>query len=118
MNYFIFDELNVTALDINGNKMNSLYQSQKGISDNKGISNYIFVVGHLNEGKDKMQDITTNLANYLKNDYKVDINYAIIFLLNLKNREMRIGTGDMLKSYITNNDANKMISNLIPYLNN
>ena len=68
MNYFIFDELNVTALDINGNKMNSLYQSQKVIFDNKGISNYIFVVGHLNEGKDKMQDITTNLANYLKND--------------------------------------------------
>ena len=47
MNYFIFGESNITALDINGEKMNTLYQKQKEIFDDYSVPNYIFACDNL-----------------------------------------------------------------------
>ena len=49
--HFIFDESNYTALDINGQKMNILYEKQEKIFKKYNMSNYIFIVDNLDEKK-------------------------------------------------------------------
>ena len=45
MNYFIFDESNYTALEINGTEMNDLFLSQQELYKDFGIPNYITIPG-------------------------------------------------------------------------
>ena len=66
MNYFIFDESNITALDINGEKMNTLYQKQKEIFDDYSVPNYIFACDNLEETTELLVNTTHNLAFLLR----------------------------------------------------
>ena len=115
-NYFIFDESNITGLDINGAKMNTLYQSQKEIYDEYGVPNYIFACDNLEERTEKLIDTTHNLALFLKTEYKVDTDNAVILLISMKTRQMRIRTGDSLRRIINDNAGNSIISSLQPIL--
>ena len=118
MNYFIFDESNVTALDINGNKMNDLYNKQKEIFDKHSIANYIFIVDSQDESTEGLTNTTHNLAEYLRNRYNINKDYAIILLISLSPGKIKIRTGDTIKRKITDSISNTMISNIRPYLKN
>ena len=54
MNFFIFDESNITALDINGDRMNNLYINQKEIFDKYSVPNYIFAVDSQDESTEEL----------------------------------------------------------------
>ena len=85
MNYFIFDESNITGLDINGTKMYYLHQNQKELFDNYSVSNYIFACDYLeNNTKDYLTIFTHNLANFIRTEYKVNTDNAVILLLSIK----------------------------------
>jgi len=116
MNYFIFDESNRTALDINGNKMNVLYNKQKEIFEKHNIPNYIFVVDSQDESTEGLTKTTHNLAEYLRNRYNIKKDYAIILLVSISPGKIKIRTGDSIKRKITDFNCNTMISNMRPYL--
>ena len=118
MNYFIFDEFNFTALDINGDKMNNLYLKQWEIFDNKSVSNYIFVVGSLDESYETIEKTTHNLAEYLRVNYHINKDLAIILLVGISPGRIRIRTGDSLKTSVTDYECKQLISRIQPYLKN
>jgi len=118
MNYFIFDESNITSLDINGNKMNDLYNKQKEIFEKLSIPNYIFAVDSQDESTEGLTETTHNLAKYLRNRYNINKDYAIILLVSITPGKIKIRTGDTIKRDITDSICNTMISNIRPYLQN
>ena len=67
-NYFIFDESNYTALDINGTKMEALYKKQKDLYETYNIPNYIYAVDNQDENIESITNATSNLAAHLKNE--------------------------------------------------
>ena len=71
MNYFIFDESDVTALNANANIMIELFQKQKEIYDKHSIPNYIFVVDSQDESTEGLTETTHNLAEYLRSRYNI-----------------------------------------------
>ena len=115
-NFFIFDESNYTKLDINGSKMEALYQKQKELHINYGIPNYIFAVNNHNEDSESLTQATHNLAAHLNNEFKVDKNRAVIAYLSMKTRRIKIRTGETIRKNITDSEAENMINNLKPYL--
>jgi hypothetical protein len=115
-NFFIFDESNYTKLDINGSKMESLFQKQKELHINYGIPNYIFVVKNHNEDSESLTQATHNLAAHLNNEFKVDKNRAVIGYLSMKTRRIKIRIGETIRKNITDSEAENMINNLKPYL--
>ena len=116
MNYFIFDESNITALDINGEKMNTLYQKQKEIFDDYSVPNYIFACDNLEETTELLVNTTHNLAFLLRMVYGVKTDNAIILLISMKTRKMKIRTGDSIKRIITDGNSNYILSILKPIL--
>ena len=100
-NYFIFDEDNYTQLDINGTKMQILYEKQKEFYLNYSTSNYIFVMKNLNEKTESLKDATYNLCRYLYNYYNIDMQNSVVALFSIETRRVRIRTGENTKKEIT-----------------
>ena len=115
MNYFIFDESNYTALEINGTEMNDLFLSQQELYKDFGIPNYIFIVDYQNEAIESLETATHNLADYLKTNYGVNKNRTIILFLSMQTRRNRIRAGESIK-YIYGSYIDSMLKNLDPYL--
>lgn len=118
MNYFIFDESNITKLDINGNEMNNLYKKQKEIYNKYGVPNYIFAVDSQDESTETLTNTTHNLAEYLRTTYNVKKEDAIILFVSISPSKIKIRTGDKLKKKITDSQCDQMISNIKPSLKN
>ena len=116
MNYFIFDESNITALDINGEEMNDLYFEQKFMLDYYNVPNYIFAVDSLDESKENLDDTTNNLAEYLRSNYNIDKDNAVILLVSISPEKIKIGTGDKIKKRITDSICEQIIFYLKPFL--
>ena len=95
--HFIFDESNYTALDINGNKMNILYEKQENISKKYNISNYIFIIDNLDENEESIEAATFNLFKYFYNIFKINMEKSIVALFSIKSRRLRIRTGEITK---------------------
>ena len=83
MNYFIFDESDVTALNANANKMIELFQKQKEIYDKHSIQIYIFVVDSQDESTEGLTETTHNLAEYLRSRYNIKKEDTIILLVSI-----------------------------------
>ena len=114
--HFIYDESNYTKLDINSTKMNYLYQKQEDIFSKYNISNYIFIVDHLNENPESIEDATFNLCRYLSNYFNISMAESVVALFSMETRRVRIRTGEITKESITDDEAEKMIDNLGSYL--
>ena len=114
--HFIYDESNYTKLDINSTKMNYLYQKQEDIFSKYNISNYIFIVDHLNENLESIEDATFNLCRYLSNYFNISMAESVVALFSMETRRVRIRTGEITKESITDDEAEKMIDNLGSYL--
>ena len=114
--HFIYDESNYTKLDINSTKMNYLYQKQEDIFSKYNISNYIFIVDHLKENLESIEDATFNLCRYLSNYFSISMAESVVALFSMKTRRVRIRTGEITKESITDDEAEKMIDNLGSYL--
>jgi len=96
-NYFIFDESNYTALDINGTKMQILYQKQKFLYDKFKIPNYIYAVDNQNENLESREKATSNLAAHLKSEFNVDKDNAVIGFFSIGTNKSRIRAGSILR---------------------
>ena len=118
MNYFIFDESNITALDINGDKMNNLYIKQKEIFDKYGVPNYIFAFDSHDESTEFFSVAADKLADYLSKKYNINQYKTIILLVSFSPSKMRIRTGELIKFKIMNYDCDKMIDKIRPFLQN
>ena len=118
MNYFIFDESDVTALNANANIMIELFQKQKEIYDKHSIPNYIFVVDSQDESTEGLTETTHNLAEYLRSRYNIKKEDTIILLVSISPGKIKIRTGDILKIRVTDSKCDTMISNIKLYLQN
>ena len=114
--HFIYDESNYTKLDINSTKMNYLYQKQEDIFSKYNISNSIFIVDHLKENLESIEDATFNLCRYLSNYFNISMAESVVALFSMETRRVRIRTGEITKESITDDEAEKMIDNLGSYL--
>ena len=117
-NFFIFDESNYTALDINSPIMNKLYQKQENFFQKYNISNYIFIVDNLDEKQESIESATFNLCKYLCNNYSINMNRSTVALFSIKSRRVRLRSGDKIKHELNNDRLKKIIDNLVPYLKN
>ena len=111
-NYFIFDESNYTALDINGTKMEALYKKQKDLYETYNIPNYIYAVDNQDENIESITNATSNLAAHLKNEFNTDINNTVIGFFSMKTNQSRIRTGDSLRKIITDKIAGLILIDL------
>ena len=96
--------------------MNYLYQKQEDIFSKYNISNYIFIVDHLNENLESIEDATFNLCRYLSNYFNISMAESVVALFSMETRRVRIRTGEITKESITDDEAEKMIDNLGSYL--
>ena len=117
-NFFIFDESNYTALDINSPIMNKLYQKQEILFQKYNISNYIFIVDNLDEKQESIESATFNLCKYLCNNYSINMNRSTVALFSINSRRVRLRSGDKIKHELNNDRLKKIIDNLVPYLKN
>ena len=111
-NYFIFDESNYTALDINGTKMEALFEKQKYLYEKYKIPNYIFAVDKQDENIESNANATHNLAALLKSEFNIDIDNTIIGFFSIETRQQRIRTGSLLKRIITDRIAALILQDL------
>ena len=115
MSYFTFDDLShfdfskETEIQNLNNKQEKLYKYM-------GIPNYIFIIDNLYSDKESYEDIINNLSNHLYQEYHVDVNKSISVIFSIKNKEIIIKRGDLLKDIIKEEEINKTISELKPYL--
>ena len=110
--YFIFDESNYTALDINGTKMKALYEKQKNLSDLYIVPNYIFAVDNQNEDLETREQATSNLAALLKNEFKIETNNAMIGFFSMKTNKSRIRVGSYIRIIFSDNILNSILKDL------
>ena len=106
--YFIFDEENYTKLDINGSKMQTLYEKQKKFYTKHNTSNYIFVIKNLNEKKESIEDATYNICRYLYNEFNIYMEKSVVALFSIETRRVRIRTGEKTKKKISNLECNQI----------
>lgn len=111
-NYFIFDESNYTALDINGTKMQILYQKQKFLYDKFKIPNYIYAVDNQNENLESREKATSNLAAHLKSEFNVDKDNAVIGFFSIGTNKSRIRAGSILRKTFTDEIASSFANDL------
>ena len=111
-NYFIFDESNYTALDINGSKMEALYQKQKDLYEKYKTPNYIFAVDNQNENLENRDNATTNLAEHLKSEFNVDKDNAVIGFFSIGTNESRIRAGSILRKTFTDEIGSLILKDL------
>ena len=114
--HFIFDESNYTALDINGSKMNILYEKKENISKKYNISNYIFIIENLDENEESIEAATFNLFKYFYNIFKINMEKSIVALFSIKSRRVRIRTGEITKKNLDNDKLEAIIKDLAPFL--
>ena len=115
-NYFIFDESNYTALDINGTKMEALFIKQKYLYEKYKIPNYIFVVDNQDENQEPSSNAASNLAALLKSEFNIDIDNTIIGFFSIETRKSRIRTGSLIRKIITDKVANSILTDLQSFL--
>ena len=111
-NYFIFDESNYTALDINGTKMEALFEKQKYLYEKYKIPNYIFAVDNQDEKIESGLNATHNLAALLKSEFNIDIDNTLIGFFSIETRKSRIRTGNVLRRIITDQIADLIAKDL------
>jgi len=111
-NYFIFDESNYTALDINGDKMSALYTKQNNLYNNYRIPNYIFAVDKQDENLEIITDATSNLASRLKSEFKIESDNAIIYLFSKETNRTRLRLGETIRRKIGDSKAKIINSNI------
>ena len=111
-NYFIFDESNYTALDINGTKMEALFIKQKYLYEKYKIPNYIFAVDNQDDNIETNSNATHNLAALLKSEFNIDSDNTLIGFFSIANRKTRIRTGNSLKRIITDYKADLIAKDL------
>jgi len=97
-------------------EMQNLYHKQEKLYKYMGIPNYIFIIDNLYSEKESPEDIIYNLTNHLYQEYHVDVNKSISVIFSIKNKEIIIKRGDLLKDIIKEEDINKTINELNPYL--
>ena len=120
--YFIFIEENYTALDVNSEKMQDLYNKQEQIYNNYGITSYIFAVKNINKFIEEIGKIRNKTRDNLrKGGYDVD--NSIITVFSIESRQGKIYIGNNTKEKcITDDNAiymkNRIINNLKNESNN
>ena len=115
-NYFIFDESNYTALDINGTKMKALYKKQEDLYKNYRIPNYIFAVDKQDENIELIQNATTRLAANLKSKFNIDSDNAMLFLFSKNTNRTRLRFGGTILRIIGESNSKRINSNVDGYL--
>ena len=111
--YFIFDEYNYTKLDINDNKMKSLYEKQKYIYNNFDMTTFIFLVKCINETQEPLNTtFRTNMRENLKN-FGIIVNYTLFTVISVDTKKALIYTGSKTKkNYISDEEA-RLIKNTL-----
>lgn len=113
-NYFIYDEKNYTKLDIHGEKMLALNQKQyETYIKNDNLSNYIFIVEHVDEYK--LQDIADELSLKIKRDIDYDHNY-ILTLFSISNHKVQFYSGKTAHNIITSDNHEQILNHIKRYL--
>ena len=100
-NYFVFDESNYTALDINGDEMEALYKKQKYLYEKYKVPNYIFAVDNQDEKLEPRENATSNLAALLKSEFNIDSDNTVIGFFSIKTNKSRIRAGGSLRRILT-----------------
>ena len=98
--------------------MNNLYKKQNEIYNKYGVPNYIFAVDSQDESTETLTDTTHNLAEYLRANYNVKKEDAIILFVSISPSKIKIRTGKKLIEKITDSQCEQMISNIKPSLKN
>ena len=111
-NYFIFDESNYTALDINGDKMEALFKKQKYLYETYKVPNYIFAVDNQDENLEPRSNATSNLAALLKSEFNINSDNAVIGFFSIETNRSRIRVGSLLRKIITDEIANLIAKDL------
>ena len=111
LQYFIFDESNYTALDINSEKMNYLYLNQFELSL-YGVLNYIFIVDELNQSIESLESVTNNLAEIINKQYFISKDYALILFISNNTQKYRIHAGGKITEYYSDYILGKISTNL------
>jgi hypothetical protein len=115
-NYFIFDESNYTALDINGTRMKTLYKKQEDLYKTYWIPNYIFAVDKQDENIESCANATHNLAANLKRKFYIDSDSAMLFLFSKNTNRTRLRFGGTILRIIGNSNSQRILNNVNSYL--
>ena len=103
--YFIFDEENYTALNINSTEMNSLYSKQNDLYNKYSLRTFLFICKKLDRTIEDAYSIRNNIRDHLIN-YGVYINNTVFVLISVETIESILYTGSLIKkSYISDNDS-------------
>lgn len=116
--YFIFDEKNYTALDINSYKMKKLYELQENIYLEHNLSNYIFIVDSIDEKKESIENTAINIGENIQEYFKVNVTNAVLALFSMKTRKVTIRTGETAKYFLSDKKLSKIIEDLGFYMRN
>ena len=111
-NYFVFDESNYTALDINGDEMEALYKKQKYLYEKYKVPNYIFAVDNQDEKLEPRENATSNLAALLKSEFNIDSDNTVIGFFSIKTNKSRIRAGGSLRRILTDARADLIAKDL------
>ena len=117
--HFIFDEYNYTKLDINDNKMKSLYEKQNYIYNNFNMTTFIFLVKYINETQEILDPtFRRNMRENLKK-FGISENYTLFTVISIDTKKAIIYTGSKTKSnHISDEEARSIKNTLLAKLNN
>lgn len=115
MSFFIFNDMSHLNFT-NEREMQNLYNKQDKLYKYFGILNYIFIIDNIHSDEESPEDIIYNLCNHLNQEYDININNSISVLFSIKNMEIIIRRGEMLKDIIKEEEINKTITELKIYL--
>jgi len=112
-NHFIFDEANITGLDIHSQKMQALFQKQKEIYDaNDKFANFIFIIQNIDEQFYSLEQVAKELSKYLDQECNKCMSNSILALLSMNTRAIWLKIGSMTESKIDDSELDSMIENL------
>ena len=117
--HFIFDEYNYTKLDINDNKMKSLYEKQNYIYNNFNMTTFIFLVKYINETQEILDPtFRRNMRENLKK-FGISENYTLFTVISVDTKKALIYTGSKTrKNYISDEEARLIKNTLLTNINN
>ena len=103
--YFIFDEENYTALNINSSEMEALYDKQKDLYNSYSLRSFLFICKNLNRTIQDAYSIRDNMRDHLIS-FGTYINNTVFVLISVESNESILYTGSLIrKSYISDNAA-------------
>ena len=103
--YFIFDEENYTALNINSSEMEALYDKQKDLYNSYSLRTFLFICQNLNRSIQDAYSIRDNMRDHLIS-FGTYINNTVFVLISVESNESILYTGSLIrKSYISDNAA-------------